>query len=81
MNKINNAKCDSRKSAKKLLAPPKKIFIRKLTKVKEKTEMGKTKTNFTKIRNEKKSKTFKPFKSKNLDLIDSPNININSSFT
>jgi hypothetical protein len=53
------------------------IFIRKENKVKEKTEKHNTKKNFIKNRNIKKSNTFKPFKSKNLDLINSSNYKTN----
>ena len=77
MSKINKTKKDSSKSINKLLAPPKKKFIRKKNKVKGKTEMHKIKKNFIKNRNEKKLNTFKPFKSINLDLIDSSNNKIN----
>ena len=77
MSKISKAKKDSNKSVNKLLAPPKKLFIRKVNKVKGKTEKHKTNKKFIKNRNEKKSNTFKPYKSINLDLIDSSKNKIN----
>ena len=77
MSKINKTKKDSSKSINKLLAPPKKKFIRKKNKVKGRTEMNKTNKNFLNNRNEKKLNTFKSFKSINLDLIDSSNNKIN----
>ena len=77
MSKINKTKKESSKSINKLLAPPKKKFIRKKIKVKGKTEMQKTNENFIKNRNEKKSNTFKAFKFINLDIINSSNNKIN----